>query len=132
MTCILVVDDRPDVRLSLLYMLQASGFDVAEAADGAQALEQVTHKRVDVILTDLYMPGFDGLALIRAMRNRKGPQPRIIAMSGADHLGKEAALEAAKVLGAEAILQKPFTREQLVQAIRGEQQKASPPGWKGL
>jgi len=110
---ILVVDDRPDVRLSLLYMLEASGFDVAEAEDGTQALGLIEQQRIEVVLTDLAMPGMDGRALTRelvAQRHR----PRVIVMSGSEHLGPKEALS----LGADAIINKPFTREELVQAIR--------------
>jgi two-component system phosphate regulon response regulator PhoB len=115
---ILVVDDRPDVRLSFLYLLEASGYDVAEAADGTQALSVMARKHIDVILTDLYMPGLDGLGLVRIVRNGPPPQPRIIAMSGSDHIGRDASLEAARVLGADAILTKPFSRDLLVRTIR--------------
>lgn len=113
-----MVDDRPDVRLSFLYLLEACGYEVAEAADGAQALAVMARKHVDVILTDLYMPGVDGLGLVRIIRGSPPPQPRIIAMSGSDHIGRDASLEAARVLGADAILKKPFSRDQLVRTIR--------------
>jgi CheY-like chemotaxis protein len=116
-TSVLVVDDRPDVRLSLLYMLEASGYDVAEAGDGRQALAALARKRVDLILTDLYMPVMDGLGLVRSIRERQGPRPGVIAMSGSGHLGRDASLEAAQVLGADAVLRKPFTREQLINTI---------------
>src|SRR5258705_3883670 len=118
LTRILVVDDRPDVRLSFLYMLQSSGYEVAEAASGAAALEYLSKKRADVVLTDLYMPDMDGLALMRVLNSRPQPRARIIAMSGTTHLGNEASMEAARVLGADAVLRKPFTREQLIGAIR--------------
>ena len=118
MICVLVVDDRPDVRLSFLYLLEASGYEVAEAADGTQALSVLARKHIDVILTDLYMPGLDGLGLVRIVRGSAPPQPRIIAMSGSDHIGRDASLQAARVLGADAILTKPFSRDQLVRTIK--------------
>jgi two-component system chemotaxis response regulator CheY len=117
MSSVLIVEDRADVRLALRYMLEAHDYRVAEAADGAEALAYVATESVDVILTDLYMPQMDGLSLVRALRKSKSAQPRIIAMSGSPNLGKEAALDAARVLGADAVLRKPFSREQLVRAI---------------
>jgi len=115
---VLVVDDRPDVRLSLLYMLEASGFEVAEAADGRGALSMLAKHHIDVILTDLYMPGMDGVGLISAVRDRLSRAPRIIAMTGSTHMGREATIAAATAMGAEAVLIKPFTREQLIRAIQ--------------
>ena len=111
---VLVVDDRPDVRLSLIYMLEASGFDVAEAADGDQALDVIARRRVEVVLTDLAMPGMDGRKLTtKLVANRV--RPKVSVMSGSERLEPGDAA----VLGADAILAKPFTREQLVQAIKG-------------
>ena len=117
MSSVLIVEDRADVRLALRYMLEAHDYRVAEAADGAEALAYVATEPVDVILTDLYMPQMDGLSLVRALRKSQAVGPRIIAMSGSPNLGKEAALDAAKVLGADAVLRKPFSREQLVRTI---------------
>src|SRR5947207_3057525 len=53
---VLVVDDRPDVRLSLVYMLEASVYVVAEAPDGRQAIATIARRQVDVVLADLSMP----------------------------------------------------------------------------
>jgi two-component system chemotaxis response regulator CheY len=117
-TRVLVVDDQPDVRLSFRYMLEHFGYDVGEAGNGVEALAFLAKEKVDVILTDLYMPKMDGLTLVRAVRTGPAPRPRIIAVSGSPNLGKEAALEAARVLGADAILLKPLARDQLIKAIR--------------
>jgi two-component system, chemotaxis family, chemotaxis protein CheY len=114
---ILIVDDRPDVRLSLTYMLEALGYAVAEASDGAAALDVMAKQKIDVVLTDLYMPGLDGLGLIRAIRRMEAPQPFIIVISGSEHVGVDLARTAAEELGAEAILRKPISRQVLVQAI---------------
>ena len=126
MSSILIVEDRPDVRLALRYMLEAHDFRVAEASDGAEALAYVSTRAVDIVLTDLYMPHMDGLSLVRALRRSASSQPRIIAMSGSPNLGKEAALDAAKVLGADAVLRKPFSREQLVRTINSVTAESGP------
>lgn len=123
MARVLVVDDRPDVRLSLLYMLEASGFDVAEAEDGRQALSRLSSQSFDVILADLSMPVLDGLGLIRIVRERPRPRPVLIAMTGSAHLDSGEALNEA-VGVADAVLTKPFTREQLLRAIRTGEPKA--------
>src|SRR5262252_3048324 len=84
---ILLVDDQPDVRLAFRYMLEADNYEVVEAANGTEALAQLSQKPIDVILTDLYMPWMDGLSLLRAVRSTGGPTPRVIAMSGSPNLG---------------------------------------------
>jgi CheY-like chemotaxis protein len=117
-TRVLVVDDQPDVRLAFRYMLEHFGYNVGEAGDGAEALAFLANEKVDVILTDLYMPKMDGLMLVRAVRMGPTPGPRIIAVSGSPNLGKDAALEAARVLGADAILLKPLARDVLIKTVR--------------
>jgi CheY-like chemotaxis protein len=115
---VLIVDDQPDVRLAFAYMLEALGCTIGEAHDGVAALAYLAKNRVDVVLTDMYMPGMDGLGLVRAVRSGKPPYPRIIVMSGSENLGMDASLEAAKVLGADAVLRKPITRDRLLNTIR--------------
>lgn len=114
---VLVVDDRPDVRLSLLYMLEACGYGIAEAADGHQAMAAIAKGQVDVVLADLYMPSMDGVELVRAIRSRPFAQPRIILMTGSYHLEQDISRGALEQIGADAILLKPFNRETLVQTI---------------
>ena len=116
MTSVLVVDDRPDVRLSFLYMLQACGYEVAEAADGERARAYLDSNHVDVMLTDLYMHGMDGPALIETVRARAIAQPRIIVMTGSARL-TDSPVKDARDAGADAVLLKPLTREKLVSTI---------------
>jgi two-component system, chemotaxis family, chemotaxis protein CheY len=115
---VLIVEDTPDVRLAYRFLLETSEFRVLEAADGAQALEHLGEEHVDVILTDIYMPGIDGIGLIRAVRSRPGRQPAIIAVSGEPHYAYRSSLQAARYIGADVILVKPIPREDLVRAIR--------------
>src|SRR4051812_26878912 len=79
---VLVVDDRPDVRLSLLYMLEVSGYAVIEAADGRQAMATIAQRQIDVVLADLSMPIMGGIELIRIIRARPMTNPRTILMTG--------------------------------------------------
>jgi CheY-like chemotaxis protein len=114
---VLLVDDQPDVRLAFRYMLEADGYRVIEAGNGTEALAQLVKQPIDVIVTDLYMPWMDGLSLLRAVRSNN-VKTRVIAMSGSPNLGKEASLQAASILGADAVLEKPVTRLQLVGTIK--------------
>jgi CheY-like chemotaxis protein len=117
-TRVLVVDDLPDVRFSFLFMLQALGYDVAEAASGDEALAMISREKIDVVLADLYMPGMDGATLARAIRELPTPRPFIIAMSGALPAGAERSARAAEELAADVVLRKPITRDRLLDAIR--------------
>src|SRR5262245_17381559 len=123
---VLVVDDHPDVRLSFGFMLQSLGCQVAEAPGGRDALNHLATHRTDLVLTDLNMPGMDGIVLIETIRQRPVPHPKIIAVSGSSDLGYDNIQEAATSVGADAVLAKPISREQLLLAIRqlmGERRK---------
>src|SRR5262249_44883733 len=124
-------DDYPDVRLAFRFMLEAHGYVVSEAANGAEALSQLETAVVDVILTDLFMPDVDGLALVKAVRHGTRRQPWIIAISGAENIGKDLALDAAKEPGADAILPKPVSKDRLVTTIRELLARDATPGVGG-
>jgi two-component system chemotaxis response regulator CheY len=115
---VLVVDDRPDVRLALLYLLEACGYSAAEAADGRAAVAYMAKNQVHVVITDLDMPGMDGLALLRIVRDLPRPRPHVIVISGSSNLDVGAGLDAARAAGADAVLTKPVSRDQLMQTIR--------------
>jgi CheY-like chemotaxis protein len=116
---VLLVDDVFDVRAAYRFMLEAYEFRVVEAQDADEALRVLGRQQVDVILTDLYMPGrLDGVGLIEAVRKRPGRRTAIIAMSGTPHLAYRSSLQAARYVGADAALTKPIAGDQLVTTIR--------------
>ncbi|MEM3079714.1 MAG: response regulator [Thermoproteota archaeon] len=87
----LIVDDDADVRFTLRDVLETSGLEVDEAADGAAGLERLARDRFDLVLTDLRMPEIDGLELLR--RVGQGPcAPRIIVITA--HGSERHAVEA--------------------------------------
>ena len=65
---ILVIDDEPQIRRSLQVNLEGEGYAVATAADAEQALQAIANRTPDVIVLDLLMPGMDGIALTRRIR----------------------------------------------------------------
>lgn len=115
MATILVVDDE-DFSLTLIKeMLVSAGHEVLTARDGEEALKVlVTAEGVSAIITDLRMPRFNGLRLIRELRGGGDTIP-IIAVSGvnADQL------ILAEDYGANAILTKPLDRDKLLRALDG-------------
>lgn len=78
---ILVVDDEPQVRRLLSAALRRRGFDVIEAANGAQALSAVDDPGVGLLLSDIDMPAMDGYELADLVK-RKYPDCRVLLMSG--------------------------------------------------
>ena len=112
----LVVDDQNDVCLMLAALLESFGFEVVCANDGHQAIEKLAHRKVDVILTDLFMPDMDGIELISKI-HQSGDVAPVIAFTGDPHYAAHSVGSAAAALGAKAVLMKPFSRDQLASAI---------------
>jgi CheY-like chemotaxis protein len=113
---IVLVDDDIAVRDSLSRILQSAGYEVEAVANGAQAIATCRRHAPDLVITDLYMPGVDGIeAIIRLQAEI--PTIRFIAMSGGGYLDTEQALEAAKSLGVLKTLAKPIRREDLLKAV---------------
>lgn len=69
---ILIVDDEPQVRLLLRKVLQDAGHDVFDAAEGQEALDKMARVKVDMIISDVYMPVMDGVKLHRTVRGIPG------------------------------------------------------------
>lgn len=113
MASVLIVEDEKLVRRALSRMLQAGGHDVTAVENGQKALSHLEHHPVDVVVTDIIMPVKDGLETIPELR-RKYPTARIIAISGTAHSSGPGALNAAKALGANRVLAKPFRQGELL------------------
>ena len=113
----LVADDHRDFCVAMEELLTTLGFRVICASDGLDALEKLTANPVSVILTDLYMPQMDGVEFIQRLGASGKKIPPVIAITGDEHAASRSVSYAAKALGARAALLKPFTREQLAQAI---------------
>ena len=118
MANILLVDDDDQLRTMLRVVLQRAGHQVHEARDGNEAVGLFEQTPVDLMITDLIMPGKEGLALILELRRRSNRQMKIIAMSGGARIvNPDGYLEAAKGFGAGISLQKPFSNQELLVAV---------------
>lgn len=113
---VLVVDDRPDVLGFVCAELESAGYAVQAAENGRQALEKQGEQPADVMLVDIFMPEMDGLETIDQVRARF-PRTRIVAMSSGAR-GLQDYLKVARDIGADATLQKPFARDELLQVLR--------------
>jgi excisionase family DNA binding protein len=110
--CVLVVDDDPAVRELLSRALTAAGYLVDLAVDGASALMRLGEKAYDLMITDLKMPGLDGLSVIREAR-RTSPALPVIVITG--YSTEAAAIEAIN-LGVAGYLTKPFRLPRILAA----------------
>ena len=104
-TEILIVEDEPVVRTSIVAYLEDRGFQTTEAVDGPQALRQFRDQRPDVVLCDLRLPGMDGLEVLSAM-TQESPETPVIIVSGANRMSD--AIQALK-RGAWDYIAKPIT-----------------------
>jgi len=111
---ILVVDDDAPIRRMLERTLAAEGYAVETAADGGAALARVERSVPDLIVLDVAMPGLDGLAVCRRLRE-KGLSLPILLLTARDAIGERVAgLDA----GADDYLVKPFAAEELIARLR--------------
>jgi CheY-like chemotaxis protein len=116
MATILVVDDEELARFTVREILEEGGHSVWEASGADEALRLLGAKSVDVLVTDIIMPGKDGIALVAEIR-RTRPDIRIVAISGGGRTTRLDFLSVAKAYGADQALAKPFGGEQLLAAV---------------
>jgi len=117
MTRILVVDDVPVVRLVIGKILRRAGHEVVEAGDGAEALARIEAEPVDAVVTDLWMPGLDGLGLLGLLR-RKFPHVARVGISGGSPQSTMVdSLDAAVEAGANVAVMKPVDKDELIEAV---------------
>ncbi len=113
---ICLIDDDPIVRDALSLGLSDAGFDVLVAPGAAAALDMMGRDRVDAVVTDMKMPGFDGGALIAALRER-WPELPVVAISGGGEIGGKSVSDIARDQGANACLVKPFRATDIAKAL---------------
>ncbi|MDQ2077921.1 SpoIIE family protein phosphatase [Marinimicrobium sp. ABcell2] len=112
---LLIIDDDAPVRQSIVAYLEDSGFDVLEAVDGPSGLEAFRDHLPELVITDLRMPGFDGLQVLKAI-HEQAPDTPVVVVSGAGVMGD---VVSALRLGASDYLIKPIVdMEVLVHSVR--------------
>ena len=121
---VLVVDDEPNILLSLEFLMQQAGFSVATAADAEQALEQINRQCPDLLLLDISLPGMSGFDLLERLRADNATKTLPVIMLTAH--GREVEKEKGMALGANDYVTKPFSTRELVNrvlALLAEQQQ---------
>src|SRR2546430_17662185 len=116
---VLIADDEESIRHVLSEMLDERGYEVRAVADGEQALQELTSRDYDALVTDVRMPKMDGLELVRAAQ-AASPETTIIAMSA--YGSHELAIEAMKA-GAYDHLGKPFRPDEVLLVLRKAEER---------
>jgi len=122
---VIIIDDEEDIRIVLKEVFVRAGFEVEVASDGNDGLNLLRDKGADLVITDIIMPGRDGVQTVYDIR-MEFPNTKIIVMSGGGNLQPReyeptaikttAYLASAAAVGADLTLTKPFDRKELVKA----------------
>lgn len=118
MARILVVDDVDLVRRTLCRFLESAGHEAVAVTSAAEALARLPQAPpVALVVTDLWMPGETGVAVIRAAQERRPAVPVIAVTGGTPGAAEDHSQETARAAGAAEVLFKPLTRQILVEAV---------------
>jgi len=115
MASILIIEDDAHVRMAIQHCLKKSGHAVWVAMDGKEGMNCIQKNSIDLVVTDLFMEGQEGLETITALR-KIHPKLPVIAMSGGNP-ASETMLAVARELGAQQVLSKPFWSKGLLEAV---------------
>ena len=117
MARILVIDDQEPIRRIVRRALEQAGHEVFDASDGAMGMEMLARHAADVVISDIFMPGQDGILTLRQIR-KEFPDVKVIVMSGGDSTGMLDLRRDAELLGAVKSVQKPFSAREIVELVR--------------
>lgn len=112
----LIVDDSASMRQLVSFTVQDAGYDVVTAENGKVALEKITGRRIDMVITDLNMPEMDGISLIRSLRSM--PDYRFVPIIMLTTEALEAKKQEGRAAGASGWIVKPFTPDKLLGVVR--------------
>ena len=116
MAHILIIDDDDQFRNMIRQLMERNGHEVEEASGGKEGIRLYRENPTDIIITDLIMPGKDGIETIQELK-KEFPDVKIIAISGGGRVGPQDYLHLAKMFGARQTLTKPINLSELLNAI---------------
>ena len=122
MTRVLVVEDEPNLREPLVYLLEKEGYEVSEAEDGNKAISEFRSSNIDLILLDLMLPGISGNEVCRIIRAES--QVPIIMITAKDtEIDKVVGLE----IGADDYVTKPYSTRELLARMKAVLRRGAEP-----
>uniref|UniRef100_A0A7C1FUM3 Response regulator n=1 Tax=Caldilinea aerophila TaxID=133453 RepID=A0A7C1FUM3_9CHLR len=113
---VLIVDDEANIVISLEFLMQQAGYEVAVARNGEEALEQIENFRPDLILLDVMLPGVNGFDVLQRVRQHASFHELPVIMLTAK--GREVEVTKGLALGANAYITKPFSTRNLLDEVR--------------
>jgi CheY-like chemotaxis protein len=117
MARVLLVEDSPEVSLSVSEILASAGHTVVEAASGKAALKSLQAAQFDVIVSDIWMPEMDGIALLKEIRGAGNNIPVVVISGGAPNAPLTYTAPLAATFGANIVVYKPFEKVELLKAV---------------
>lgn len=111
---VLIVDDEPNIVISLQFLMKKGGFETSVARDGDGALLEVERFRPDLVLLDVMMPGRDGYEVCQQLRSSGWNDLKIVMLTAK---GREAEVTKGLAVGADAYVTKPFSTSELVETV---------------
>lgn len=117
MAHILLVEDSPEVSLSVREILASAGHTAEEAASGKGALKALKAGKFDAIVSDIWMPEMDGIALLKEIRGAGNDIPVVVISGGAPNAPLTYTAPLAATFGANVVVYKPFEKAELLKAI---------------
>ncbi|MDD5295898.1 MAG: response regulator [Rhodocyclaceae bacterium] len=113
---ILIVDDEPNILISLEFLMKREGFQVYTAGDGEEALERIAQHRPEMVLLDVMMPKKNGYEVCQIIRGTPEWQDTKVIMISAK--GRDTEMAKGLAMGANAYMTKPFSTKDLVAKVK--------------
>lgn len=117
MADILIIDDDPAVRRSLRRALEAHGHQVREAEEGGAGERALEGRPADLVVTDLFMPGKEGIETVGSLRRRHPELPILVISGGGVMTAEEGLFDVVRRLGADEVMSKPFDLDRFVEVV---------------
>jgi two-component system, OmpR family, alkaline phosphatase synthesis response regulator PhoP len=113
---VLIVDDEPNIVLSLEFLMKQQGYETRVARDGDEALTEVERFRPDLVLLDVMLPRRDGFEVCQRLRSEGWSELKILMLTAK---GRDVEIEKGLALGADGYVTKPFSTAELVTRVGG-------------
>jgi len=114
---VLVMDDDDSIRKLFIELLESQGYVVFTSDNGIDGMELLKKHPIDLVITDIIMPGKEGIEIVRELK-RDYPEVKIIVMSGYTGIGQYDYLKYALTFGADSTFRKPFDVQEFMKTIR--------------
>lgn len=112
---VLIVDDEPNIIMSLEFLMKKSGYEIFIARDGEEALQILNKQTPDIVILDIMMPKVDGYEVCQYIKKERQMETKVIFLSAKS---KESDIEKGFEVGADLYMTKPFSTRDLMQKVR--------------